>query len=272
MTDQHISHSELVAAADGELSSGRATEIRAHLAACWPCRTRAKEIEDAIAEFVHLHQDSVTAAAADAPRAMFRARLAELALQPPPSWRDRFADYFMQGNRVAYVAGAMAGTCAILFVVGVVQVSRQQFRLMPDPALTPGATLPISQAEVCQMPANTARVIPASVGRQVFDHYGIDRPRPRDYELDHLIAPELGGADDPRNYWPQPYGVSDWNAHVKDALEDRLHELVCENKLSLATAQHDISENWILAYKKYFQTQKPIASHRAFTKDAPWEP
>jgi len=110
------------------------------------------------------------------------------------------------------------------------------------------------------------------VGRQVFDHYGIDRPRPRDYELDYLIAPELGGADDPRNYWPQPYGVSEWNAHVKDALEDRLHELVCENKLSLATAQHDISSNWIAAYKKYFQTQEPMASHRAFTKDRPWEP
>jgi hypothetical protein len=59
---------------------------------------------------------------------------------------------------------------------------------------------------------------------------------------------------------------------VKDALEDRLHELVCENKLSLATAQHDISSNWILAYRKYFRTQEPIESHRTFTKDAPWEP
>ncbi len=272
MTEQHISHSELVAAADGELDSGRAAQVRDHLAGCWTCRTRAKEIENTISEFVHAHQDAVVIPSADAPRAMLKARLAELAKQPPPSWRDRFADYFMQGNRVAWVAGAMAGTAAIMFVAGVIQVSNQQFRMVPDPKLTPGATLPITQAEVCRIPANEVRVIPASVGRQVFDHYGIDRPHPRDYELDHLIAPELGGADDPRNYWPQPYGTSEWNAHVKDALEDRLHELVCENKLSLETAQHDISSNWILAYKKYFQTQKPIASHRAFTKDAPWEP
>jgi hypothetical protein len=144
--------------------------------------------------------------------------------------------------------------------------------VVPDPVLTPGATAAISQEQLCQMPVNEARVIPASVGRLVFDHYGIDRPRPRDYELDYLIAPELGGADDPSNYWPQPYGVSEWNAHVKDALEERLHQLVCENKLSLATAQEDIAKNWILAYQKYFRTKEPMASHRTFTKDAPWEP
>jgi len=272
MKNAHIQHSELVAAADGELSSNRAGEVREHLAACWACRTQMKEIEDAITDFVQAHQETVVPPPVEAPRAMLRARLAELAAQPAPTWNDRFADYFLVGNRLAYAGGAMAGLTAILFVVGVVQVSRQQFRLVPDPALTPGATVQISQEQVCRIPATEARVIPASVGRQVFDHYGIDRPRPRDYELDYLIAPELGGADDPRNYWPQPYGVSEWNAHVKDALEDRLHQLVCDNKLSLATAQHDISSNWIAAYKKYFQTQEPIASHRAFTKDLPWEP
>ena len=272
MKDQHIPHEQLVVLADGELESGRAAEARAHLTACWTCRSQMKEIEDAIAAFVRAHQEAAVIASAEAPRAMLRARLAELAMQPPPSWRDRFADYFMQGNRVAYVAGSMAGLTAILFVVGVIQVSRQQFRLMPDPALTPGAALPITQTQVCEMPASEPRVIPASVGRLVFDHYGIDRPRPHDYELDHLIARELGGADDPRNYWPQPYGLSEWNAHVKDALEDKLHELVCENKVSLEVAQHDISTDWIAAYKKYFQTQKPIASHRAFTKDSAWEP
>lgn len=272
MNDQHISHSELVAAADGELSAARAAEVQQHLEACWTCRTSAKEIEDSIAEFVHAHQASVVTPPVQAPRAMLRARMAELAAQPVPGWRDRFADYFMQGNRVAYVAGAMAGLTAILMVVGVIQVSNQQFRLVPDPRLTPGATASVSQAQVCQMPTTETRVIPASVGRQVFDHYGIDRPGKKAYELDYLIAPELGGADDPRNYWPQPYGVSEWNAHVKDALEDRLHELVCENKITLATAQEDIAKNWILAYQKYFHSKEPMASHRTFTKDMPWEP
>jgi hypothetical protein len=89
--------------------------------------------------------------------------------------------------------------------------------------------------------------------------------------MDYLIAPELGGADDPKNYWPQPYGI-EWNAHVKDALEDHLHQLVCAKKVTLETVQREIAANWIETYKKYFQTNGPLASHRDFTKDRPWEP
>lgn len=271
MKDLHIPHSELVATADGELPSARAAEVRAHLAACWKCRTRMKEIEDAIAQFIRVHQEVMPTPPADAPRALLRARLAELATQPRPLLRDRFADYFLTGNRLAYAGGAMALMTAILFVVGVVQVSRQQFRTMPDPRLTPGAVLPVTEEQVCAG-LGEPKVVPAAVGRRVFDRYGIDRPKPRDYELDRLIATELGGSDDPKNFWPQPYNISEWNAHVKDALEDRLHDLVCQNKLSLAAAQQEIASDWIAAYKKYFQTQRPIASHIAFTKDAPWEP
>jgi len=230
-----------------------------------------KQIEDTITQFVRAHQEATPAPPAETPRTLLRARLAELAKQPPPSFRDRFSEYFLTGNRLAYASIAMAGIAAVMFVVGVIQVSRQQYRLMPDPKITPGAVLPLTEAQVCSG-LTEPHMISASVGRQVFDHYGIDRPKPRDYELDRLIAPELGGSDDPRNVWPQPYGKSEWNAHVKDALEDHLHELVCENKVSLATAQQEISSDWIAAYKKYFQTQQPIASHEAFTKDAPWEP
>lgn len=39
-----------------------------------------------------------------------------------------------------------------------------------------------------------------------------------------------------------------WNAQVKDALEDRLWELVCNGQLDLATAQREIAGNWIEAY------------------------
>ncbi len=272
MSEVHIPHADLVAAADGELSAARAEQVRTHLISCWTCRTRSKEIEDTIASFVHAHQESIEIPAADAPRAMLRARLAELAANPPAEvWQDRVAAFFLTGDRLAYTGAGMAVVAAVMFVAGVVQVSRQTFRLMPDPELTPGATRSVDEAQVCASEEHQA-VVPVSFGRQVFDRYGIDRPKARAYELDQLIAPELGGSDDPRNFWPQPTGTSEWNAHVKDALEDRLHQLVCENKLSLATAQHDISSNWIAAYKKYFQTQEPIASHRAFTKDTPWEP
>ena len=44
---------------------------------------------------------------------------------------------------------------------------------------------------------------------------------PDEYELDYLITPELGGLADRRNLWPEPYGLRSWNAHAKDALENR---------------------------------------------------
>ena len=44
----------------------------------------------------------------------------------------------------------------------------------------------------------------------------------------------------------------------KDALENRLHQLVCQNKIDLATAQRDLATDWISAYKKYFHTYWPI--------------
>jgi hypothetical protein len=109
------------------------------------------------------------------------------------------------------------------------------------------------------------------MAQQVFRRYGIRNPRPRTYEVDYLIPPSLGGSDDLRNLWPEPYSAGVWNARVKDALEDRLRWLVCDGKLDLATAQRDLSRDWIAAYKKYFRTDRPLLDHLAFVKDQPWE-
>ena len=71
-----------------------------------------------------------------------------------------------------------------------------------------------------------------------------------DYEIDHLIPLELGGSNSVKNLWPESYRTSRWNARVKDRLEDKLHELVCNGQLDLKTAQQVIAANWIEAYKK----------------------
>jgi hypothetical protein len=80
-----------------------------------------------------------------------------------------------------------------------------------------------------------------------------------EYELDYLITPELGGVADQRNLWPERYASGVWNARVKDDLEELLPQLVCDGTLALATAQRDIANDWIAAYKKYFRTDRPIA-------------
>jgi hypothetical protein len=141
----------------------------------------------------------------------------------------------------------------------------------PNPQLTPGVTLPVTTADLCsKRPAFRTHDVLAALGKQVFAEYGIRDPQPRHYEMDYLIDPDLGGADDARNLWPQPYSAL-WNANVKDALEEHLRELVCTNKITLAQAQHDISLDWIAAYKRYFHTDRPLATHQSFRKDQPWE-
>lgn len=143
---------------------------------------------------------------------------------------------------------------------------------LPNADLTPGATRPMTQAEVCvALAQDDDRIAPRAMAEQVFSHYGIRNPQPRSYEVDYLITPALGGAENIRNLWPQPYGGSVWTARVKDALEDYLRTMVCNGRLELATAQEDIATDWIAAYQKYFRTDQPLTEHAGFVKDRPWE-
>ena len=77
------------------------------------------------------------------------------------------------------------------------------------------------------------RNVSAETKASVFKEYGVD-PKSDHFEVDHLISLELCGANDIHNLWPQSYTTLPNNAHVKDALEDRLHALVCSGKVPLA--------------------------------------
>jgi hypothetical protein len=73
----------------------------------------------------------------------------------------------------------------------------------------------------------------------------------------HLIPLSLGGSDSIRNLWPQSTKTSPRNSYVKDALERKLHKLVCAGQVDLKTAQREIESNWIEAYKKYVGKSPP---------------
>jgi anti-sigma factor RsiW len=248
--DGHLSDQELVLAADGELTPRRDAQVRAHLTACWQCRTRLRGLEGAIGDFVHLHSatlDPRVPPAAGA-RAMLKAQLAEIASQA--------------GTRRAWFLPArwpaLAGfAAAVVALLGVYVAIPKSERAVPSPRLTPGAVRQVRKADVCAGSGQEGFVVPVSLQRRVFEEYGIRDAAPNTYEVDYLITPELGGAADIRNLWPQPYSATVWNAHVKDQLEDRLHQLVCDGQLDLATAQHDIATDWIAAYKKYFNSNRP---------------
>ncbi len=266
----HLTDEDLILAADGELSSARQSDVSAHLASCVSCRERMAELDTTFADFVQLYHRDLDSRvpSSEGPSALLRASLSQQAGLPGGTRWAAFLPRLPQPSRMtALFAGALC--CATLAVIVLVRRAHSDETgkragqvitgAMPDANLTPGVTRPISKAEVCE-PRGPGSDLEAPVELQqaVFQEYGIAPSGGRAYEVDYLITPELGGANDIRNLWPEPYFTTVWNARVKDALEDRLHEMVCQGDLDLATAQHDLSTDWIGAYKRYFHTDRPL--------------
>lgn len=75
---------------------------------------------------------------------------------------------------------------------------------------------------------------------------------PQDYEEDHLISLELGGAPkDKKNLWPEPYenrgakfAAPGTGSESKDKVENETKRLVCSGKMSLSEAQKSIASDW----------------------------
>jgi hypothetical protein len=274
----HVADEQLLLAAEQELSAQREAEVAGHLRECAACRARAEKLQSVVADFGRAHGEAfgVGLPRAAAAREMLRARMAaESADSPATRWQDRvagllFGPRWVFGPRWAYAAAAvLIAALGLRMLHGQARTddSQTQFAasdagpLLPESRLTPGATRPISTSQACTPgPSDQMATIPLAVRQAVFHEYGMDGSPARAYEVDHLITPELGGTDDIRNLWPEPYATTEWNAKVKDELEDRLRQLVCEGKLDLPTAQRDIASNWIAAYQKYFRTDKPLSS------------
>jgi len=249
--DWHPSNEELLLAADGELPSRQASRVRSHLTACWHCRTRVAEIETTIAEFTRTYESAgASPPPIDGPRALLKAQME--ALDPPRTWN---------WPSLRWVMGALA-ILVIAFgvMIGLEFRTRRHdvYLATPSFSLTPGAIRIVTRDEVCSAGGTARAALTPSLRHKVFEEYGMPQGNAGAFEVDYLVTPELGGAEDIRNLWPQPYGATEWNAHVKDALEARLHEMVCSGEIDLPTAQHDIATDWISAYKKYFHTDKPF--------------
>ena len=122
--------------------------------------------------------------------------------------------------------------------------------VLPDPNCTPGVIDPAVtqdniQDTIC-VPGYTKTVRPPvtftnSLKTQQITEYGYTDTSLHDYEEDHLISLELGGApSDPKNLWPEP-GRS---PNPKDHIENVCHQKVCDRQISLAKAQDEIATNW----------------------------
>lgn len=259
----HISDEELVRSADGELSPQRSAAVDSHLEGCWDCRARMAEIQASMTDFARVHHAELDTQLppVTGSRALLRARLNELASESRTPWWKRIPQLSFSVTRAAVVCLPLIAIGTLLFWHTSLRPASVLFdaEAIPNHSLTPGATRQITVSEVCSVSQEeVVGDVSAPLRQRVLQEYGKSNARPGDYEIDYLIAPRLGGTEDIHNLWPEPYRAREWNAYVKDALEERLHEMVCSGQLDLRTAQHDIATDWIAAYKKYFHTSKPL--------------
>lgn len=164
-----------------------------------------------------------------------------------------------------------------LFVLAVANATAAQTPLFPDTSKTPGVIrlvdtvntpgkkpviVAVTAKRVCVPGSSKAvRNVPTSEKNAVYKKYGILRRAPGSYEIDHDISLELGGSNAIGNLWPEIYDINvggfNEGAHTKDALENKLHSLMCSGKLTMTQAQNAIRGDWRVAYKKYVSPKFP---------------
>jgi hypothetical protein len=125
----------------------------------------------------------------------------------------------------------------------------------PDRRCSPGAYYSrLTTAVICSgsFSTSTIRDVPQSEKFQVESEYGMT-PTYYGYsiEIDHIVPLELGGSNNIANLFPEP-GSGKANYHVKDELENKLHDLVCAGAMSLRSAQGGIAADWEAIYRKVF--------------------
>jgi hypothetical protein len=137
-----------------------------------------------------------------------------------------------------------------------------QTPLFPDTSKTPGVTRAVTTKAVCVPGSSKAvRNVPTSEKNAVYKEYGIVKRAPGSYEIDHDISLELGGSNEIGNLWPEIYDINvggfNEGAHTKDALENKLHSLMCAGTLTMVQAQNAIRGDWRKAYLKYVSPAFP---------------
>ncbi|WP_406503290.1 hypothetical protein [Streptomyces sp. NBC_00212] len=134
----------------------------------------------------------------------------------------------------------------------------QAYLPLPDPVCQPGADNPdVTQdtisSTICVSGWTSTVRPPTSYTNplkvQQIAAYGYSDTSTADYEEDHLIPLELGGAPrDPKNLWPEPrYSTGGKTAGNKDTVENRLKTAVCNGQVPLDDARRAIATDWTTA-------------------------
>jgi hypothetical protein len=166
------------------------------------------------------------------------------------------------GGVAAWLDGSASGAGAGTIDVGTTvllgartKTSGCTLGALPDRRCSPGAYYSkLTSQVVCSASFRTSSVrnVSESEKHQVEVEYGLaPRPYGSTLEIDHIVSLELGGSNNVANLYPERADAHP-GFHVKDALENKLHTLVCGGEMALRTAQHQIAANWEGLYKEVF--------------------
>ena len=145
------------------------------------------------------------------------------------------------------------GGVALLDAPAEAATCSQSYLPLPDPSCQPGSTNPdVTQSTISSticVSGWTATVRPSSSYTTALKitqitEYGYSDTSTADYEEDHVIPLELGGAPKAvTNLWPEPrYGTQ--TATNKDTVENKLKKAVCAGTVTLAKARTAIARDW----------------------------
>lgn len=122
---------------------------------------------------------------------------------------------------------------------------------LPDPRCTPGGIDPaVTQADIRSTICTsgyTTTIRPPEAQTEAFKFdeaypaYGVASGTAT--ELDHLVPLELGGNNSAANLWPEVPP----SPNPKDSVEDALNAAVCAGRVTLASAQQAIAQDWLTA-------------------------
>jgi len=269
---RHVSDRTLARLVDGELTGRRVASVSRHLTECASCTARHHALSRASHRLRALTEPGETPGDVTALRARLKARLATERRSQPESefargWMTPLTVLACTGMVVVALIAGPGKRADVATIISETASGHSGSGMLPDPSLTPGSVDRTSATELCSPGRRPARTIAVSVRQAVLRAYGMEHVPIGEYELDYLITPELGGATDRENLWPERYGSRTWNARVKDDLERLLPRMVCEGRLELAVAQHEIAADWIAAYQKYFHTSTPLTTYATTLDD-----
>ena len=207
-SNRHLTDREILQALDRELTEARLAAVERHLEDCRTCRVRHSAIASvsSLSSADHRSRNAGDELAARS-RALLEAALAREAAVPGRPW-------LALTPAVALAAVVVMAAVASSFVQSAPNMNpfAANHRVgLPVASLTPGATWDVTLAELCSS-SPRVRSITAAMRAQVVSAYGVENVPSSQYELDYLVTPELGGATDVRNLWPQKYASSIWNA------------------------------------------------------------